>query len=351
MALQFLRQCSPGAPRVWSSPCPGAWWETTVPGFTDCQWLQHFRVSRATFSFLCNALRQRLKRQDTRYRLPCIPLGKRVALALYKLAHPDGCKAASELFGVGLASAGRCMWQFCSVVVEVLGPQLATWPVPGDLPELAEHFYQVHGVPGCVGVIGHVPVPVARPLRHRARCEGRGLMVSLQVVVDAEGCFWSAEVGHPEQAGDGSGGAAWACQDFPARMQHLLGAEGGIRLLAHDQTLPQQAWLLRPHRTNGLARLTEDQELFNARVQAAQWAAGLALARLTGRWRCLARRPDCSAEAVPDMARACCVLHNLCERNADTFLPEWFGAEVDDKTLTDLEAAPSWLALPPLEGW
>ncbi|XP_056466534.1 uncharacterized protein LOC130405474 [Gadus chalcogrammus] len=368
MALQYLKQCSPWTPRVWSYPRPNAWWETTATGFTDHQWLQHFRVSWVTFSFLCGALRRRLKRQDTTYRL-CIPLSKRVALALYKLGNPCSYKTVAELFAVGVASVCHCVRDFCSAVIEVLRPQLVAEPTPGDLRETAERFYLAHGVPRCVGVIGRILVPIVRPPHHRADPPGGGegwrLVVSLQAVVDGDGRFWEVNVGDPEWApaaaaavaGEGSVGSGlwpWAREDFPDRMQTLLGdEEGGLCLLADDEALPARPWLLRPHRTS--AWLTADQELFNAQVLPARRAARQALARLKGRWRCLDRRLDCTVEVVRDMARACCVLHNLCERNADAFLPEWAEAEGDprwpdaDKSHTDLDSTPPWLALQPLE--
>lgn len=96
-------------------------------------------MSREIFSHLCAALKPQLKRQDTTYRL-CIPLQKRVALTLYKLANPCDCETVADLFSMGVASVCRCVHKFCTAVVEVLKPQLVVTPDDSELVEMADFF-------------------------------------------------------------------------------------------------------------------------------------------------------------------------------------------------------------------
>ena len=44
---------------------------------------------------------------------------------------------------------------------------------------------------------------------------------------------------------------------------------------------------------------------------------------LKGRWRCLLKRLDVASCDVPELVAACCVLHNICETQGDTFDDQW----------------------------
>ncbi|XP_034062531.1 uncharacterized protein LOC117540122 [Gymnodraco acuticeps] len=72
-------------PCVWMLDRATEWWGVIVPSFTHTQWVENFRMSEETYVYLCNKLRPAMERQDTPFR-ECIPLKKRVAIALWKLA-------------------------------------------------------------------------------------------------------------------------------------------------------------------------------------------------------------------------------------------------------------------------
>ncbi|XP_056139741.1 putative nuclease HARBI1 [Lampris incognitus] len=194
----FLKTHMRRRAKVWFYPRNSAWWEETAAAFTDDQWLQHFRVSRETFSYLCRTLKPRLKRQDTTYRL-CIPLQKRVGLALYKLANSCDYKTLSNLFAVGVASVCRCVHEFCTAVIEVLKPQLVVTPNHADLAAMADHFYQTYGIPQCIGVIDSIHVPVIRPPHYQSDQPNEEFYLAIlsQAVVDGKGLFWDLNMSCP----------------------------------------------------------------------------------------------------------------------------------------------------------
>ena len=74
--------------RFWQEPSRGQclFWERTVNMWNDDKlWLENFRMSRQSFSLLCNELRGVLQKHDTRFR-KAITVEKRLAVCLWHLA-------------------------------------------------------------------------------------------------------------------------------------------------------------------------------------------------------------------------------------------------------------------------
>lgn len=106
---------------VWSYPREHKWWDTIVPEFTPEQFSQNFRVSRESFEYICFRLKHVLERRNTNFRL-CVPVKKRIAIALWKLATGNEYRSVSQLFGVGVSTVFNCVQDFCSTVINVLMP-------------------------------------------------------------------------------------------------------------------------------------------------------------------------------------------------------------------------------------
>ncbi|XP_025602292.2 uncharacterized protein LOC105692981 [Athalia rosae] len=80
-------------------------------------------------------------------------------------------------------------------------------------------------------------------------------------------------------------------------------------------------WLLKPYPiTNNMPLLHRN---FNYRLSRARMTAENALGRLKGRWRVLLKRSDLNVEDVKRLAKACFVLHNICESKGEPFHPDW----------------------------
>ncbi|KAG5847203.1 hypothetical protein ANANG_G00123530 [Anguilla anguilla] len=95
--------------RAWTNIESTDWWERVVmKEFQPRDWLEKFRMSKDTFFFLCNKLKPRLTRQDTHFRL-ALPLEKRVAVALWRLATNVEYRTISALFGVGRSTVCKCV--------------------------------------------------------------------------------------------------------------------------------------------------------------------------------------------------------------------------------------------------
>ncbi|XP_024121281.1 protein ANTAGONIST OF LIKE HETEROCHROMATIN PROTEIN 1 [Oryzias melastigma] len=331
--LQLLLKNQRRSPVVWAFSRASEWWNVTVPGFTDTQWVQNFRMTQETFTYLCARLRPAMEKKNTNFRA-CLPLRKRVAIALWKLATNSEYRSIGHLFGVSKSSVCRCVQDLCKAVCAVLLPELIRFPDPEKLKDMADRFETRWGLPQCVGAIGGSHIPIIAPQEHHTdnylNPKGRHSIL-LQGVVDGEGQFWSVDAGQPgslHHAGVLRSSSLW---DFvqqggldPACTKNIGGVSVGYYLLG-DSAYPQMNWILKPFPENG--RLTAEQQTFNEKTSSARVVVGRAFGRLKGRWQCLLKRNDCDIELVNSMVLACCALHNLCESRGEDYQQEWETAE------------------------
>ena len=81
MSLVAFNVSSP-ARSIWVKERSSYWWNYIVSEtFSDSDWLDNFRMSQATFIYVCNELRSTIEKSDTEMR-KAIPLEQRVALTL-----------------------------------------------------------------------------------------------------------------------------------------------------------------------------------------------------------------------------------------------------------------------------
>ncbi len=109
VAATSVRRC------VWMRSRSQEWWDRDVNGFTETDFIQNFRMSRATFNCICQRLFARLSRQDTQFRRP-IFLRKRVGVGLSWLATGAGyltCLASPQLARLSTSFARPCTMSSC----------------------------------------------------------------------------------------------------------------------------------------------------------------------------------------------------------------------------------------------
>ena len=66
---------------LWSKERSRVWWEETIlKTFADKDWIENFCMSHSTFIYLCNEVREEIKKDDTVMRKAC-SVEKRVGIA------------------------------------------------------------------------------------------------------------------------------------------------------------------------------------------------------------------------------------------------------------------------------
>lgn len=149
--------------RPWTTTPRSDWWERVVmTEFQPSDWLDKFRMSRETFFYLCDKLRPRLARQDTSFRL-ALPVEKRVAVALWRLASNVEYRTISSLFGVGKSTVCRCVRDMCHAIVALLSSVYLRPPSEQELEESAQLFMAYWGFPHCVAAIATIHTAIITP--------------------------------------------------------------------------------------------------------------------------------------------------------------------------------------------
>ncbi|KAH6944469.1 hypothetical protein HPB50_003293 [Hyalomma asiaticum] len=118
---------------VWSYLRAQCWYEETLPRFPDSVFRENFRLNWNTFRYIASVCAS-MERQDTNMR-KAIPLAKRIAIALYRLATSAEDRTVANLFGVSRSSVNIIFREFCSVVVRRLEPRFVRFPTPRGLEE------------------------------------------------------------------------------------------------------------------------------------------------------------------------------------------------------------------------
>ena len=86
---------------VWSWFKPNhSYWVISSQQWTARMWIEHLRMKKETFLYLCRDLAPFLEKQQTRFR-ETIPVSKRIAIALWRLASGHDYRSLGQLFGVG----------------------------------------------------------------------------------------------------------------------------------------------------------------------------------------------------------------------------------------------------------
>ena len=80
-------------------------------------WRREFRFSVETFDFINNLVRDKMEKQNTFFR-KAIPMEKRVAVALWRLATGNTYRSISKVFGIGLRSVAKIVYEFCGSIFE-----------------------------------------------------------------------------------------------------------------------------------------------------------------------------------------------------------------------------------------
>ncbi|XP_058811120.1 uncharacterized protein LOC131676012 [Topomyia yanbarensis] len=113
---------------------------------------ENFRMFPHTFDLLCDKVKH-MQKLDSNFR-KCIPLRKRVAIAMYALGSSAEYRTIANMFGVGKSTVCQILLDFCNEVWRVMKKDfLNTYPISEEqLKERIAGFEKL-GFPQCYGAI------------------------------------------------------------------------------------------------------------------------------------------------------------------------------------------------------
>lgn len=122
--------------------------------YDETTFKNNFRMSKRTFDLLCSLLSS-IERKDTNFR-KCIPLKKRIAIALYALGSSGEYRSIANIFGIGRTTVGEIVIEFCKSVWDVLKiDYMNTYPLNEGNIESNIRGFEKMGLPQCIGALGN----------------------------------------------------------------------------------------------------------------------------------------------------------------------------------------------------
>ncbi|XP_076026160.1 uncharacterized protein LOC143015901 [Genypterus blacodes] len=317
---------------VWVRKRSQTFW-AAAEDFDEEEWKSQFRLSRSTFDYLAELIGPAITRRRTTYREPIEPR-RRLAIALWWYAKSGEYRTIAAMFGVGIATVCLIIRQVTAAIVDRLYPRFVRLPSGKRLEETIGGFRE-RCYPQCAGALGATHIPICTPKEHKEEPSDyinmRGWhSIILQAVVDHNVCFTDVYAGWP---GCSHNSTVLAGSDlllraedspvgslFPWEKSIMIdGVEVPVHLIG-DASYPLKPWLMKGYSQH---QLSPEQRRFTHTLTSARSVVDAAFTRLKGRWQCLQKKNDINHTMMARVVTACCVLHNICEMQGDSFFPEW----------------------------
>ncbi|CAC5361764.1 unnamed protein product [Mytilus coruscus] len=315
----------PAERRIWSKPRSRNWWDCIVPGFTDAEWIQNFRINKETFDFLKENLHDTLVKCDTPFR-KALTVDLKIASTLWQLASNCEYRTVAHLFGIARSTACSAFHDVITSINETLAPRFIRNPTKEKFKDIIDGFQNKWGFPNTIGAIDGTHIPILAPKEVPADYHNRAFIPLFYRQLLTPHIRFGMSI-LTEQRGNVVGNELDKRFNNTTITPFIIG----------DAAYPLMPWLIKPFRDNGA--LSAEKRYFNYMLSRARMVVENAFGRLKGRWRCLMKRNDSSTLFVPDVAECCCTLHNICETFLNEFPEEWLEQEEMNNAPIDCQAA------------
>ncbi|XP_049316544.1 uncharacterized protein LOC125779312 [Bactrocera dorsalis] len=342
LMLTTIPLCKEINPRsIWAYKRHGNFWEKDVPSMNDRVFKETFRMSRATFEILCEYVKG-ITKQDSCYR-KCIPLQKRVAVAVYTLKSSAEYETVARLFGVSKAIVSEIFLAFCQEVWQSLRPIYLTEQLTNsEKVDECVHGFEKLGFPQCLGAIDgcHIKVrPPGKDCTDYYNYKGWYSTV-LFALVDYRYRFLYISVGCPGRCNDSKifqcSKLNTALKDpfFTAKSKTINGVNVPVGVMG-DSAFRFANNLMKPYPFQ--VHPPEHEKMFNYQLSKCRRVVENAFGHLKARFRRIGKGVDNHIKNVPLIIKAACSLHNFLNCDNDVINHKWIEEQTTYESSVRLE--------------
>ena len=295
------------------------WWSTLAG--EESSWQENFRINAPLFQYLMGRLGPDLALQDTRFRRS-VPVRKQMLIGLYFLAQaPMAMRQIGDKFGVGEATASRCVSRFCTALITAERSRVSFYFQGPALLEVMQGFERQRGLKNVCGAIDctHVrhskPRGVALPSDYVDRHQNFSTV--MQAIVDSNCRFLDVYIGWPGSVHDTrifyNSSFAYKVLAHSIMQEPILNIQGVhvLPYLVGDAGYPLKPYMMIPYPLNQLTQRKNRE--YNFKHSSTRMCVERSFGQLKNRWRVLGDTMRVrNMDKVQDIIFACVILHNLC---------------------------------------
>ena len=287
-------------------------------------WKQNFRVSRDTFDFICGVVGPELSRRDTRLRR-AIPLQKRVAVSLWRLATGNSYRTCGLNFGLPKSTASQIKREFCSILTRKVDEFIKFPYTEAEARAAIDAFDDLGRFPQVIGAVDgtHIPIKAPKDNPNSYYNRKRFHSVVLQGISDSQCRFIDVSTGYPGRMHDARVfrisriGKDAENGRLPRAPLMMIGQVSVPPLLLGDPAYRVMPYCMKPYPEG--QGCTNEKRNFNRHLSSKRVVIEQAFGLLKARWRCLYEEMEDYITNVSESIMACCILHNTCINRGDQY--------------------------------
>ena len=292
------------------------------------QWKDDFRMSRQTFKSIVEVVRPRLQKQNTQLR-NTIPIEKRVAVAIWRLATGDSYRAVGGTFGIGKSTAVSITHDFYKELSRISRTFIRFLKSRSETRSAIRDFKEETNckTPQALGAIDCIHIKILPPANEDKKdyfSQKQSHTINTQAVTGANLKTYDLAMGLPGSIHDARAlrkTSIYRKAENNEILSHPLGQINDVNvrpLILEYGANPLFPWLVKPY-PQGPA-LTVVAKVFNRKVSSTRVVAEKAFGVFKASWRFLLKRIDTEIANVFDQIIACSVLHNIFQENGEEFI-------------------------------
>ena len=200
--------------RFCAAPRGKGYWENEVkwnwknlgeqfPDWEEKQYINHYRMTKGTFWFLCEKYGKLLQKETTRLRKP-VPYPKRLAIVIHWASHSLTFTQLSALYAIAKSTAIAVVHEGITMLHCELVPESIRLPTGSEFDQVMCDFQSLCGLPLCAGALDGTFMKIRKPtvFGDTYYCYKRYTAIIVLGCVDARGIFTYVNAGRPGSVGD-----------------------------------------------------------------------------------------------------------------------------------------------------